>query len=173
MADGAPDRLHGGELNDNERDPKSCTEGSSRDGEMRNVRSDRREDEPAPYRLFEACGGRGSLHEMPCKGTFETAGYCGLCSLREDIRGEGPQETGENMQPGMPCRVWTNLRDEAMGHFWDNGEPAIDRVTDGVPNRADRIKCLGNAVVPQQFYPFFRAIYLIETGDPGDIRDYL
>lgn len=28
----------------------------------------------------------------------------------------------------------------------------------------DRIKCLGNAVVPQQFYPIFRAISEIELG---------
>ena len=37
-------------------------------------------------------------------------------------------------------------------------EPDVGRVAHGVPDWVDRIKALGNAVVPQQFYPIFRAI---------------
>ncbi len=36
------------------------------------------------------------------------------------------------------------------------------RVGKGIKNRADRIKCLGNAVVPQQVYPILKAIAEIE-----------
>lgn len=44
---------------------------------------------------------------------------------------------------------------------WDF-EPGLDRVVHGIPNQVDRLKCLGNAVVPQQFYPIFKAIADIE-----------
>lgn len=44
-------------------------------------------------------------------------------------------------------------------------ESAILRKSDGVSNRVDRTKALGNAVVPQQFYPVFKAIYEIEVNN--------
>lgn len=39
---------------------------------------------------------------------------------------------------------------------WEHGIP---RIATGVPNRVNRLKALGNAVVPAQFYPIFKAIY--------------
>lgn len=47
---------------------------------------------------------------------------------------------------------------------WWPTEPDVGRVAHGVPHRVDRLKCLGNAVVPQQFYPVFQAIADIERG---------
>ena len=65
---------------------------------------------------------------------------------------------------------WTRVRRTSqklsgMHSAWEDwpDEPGMDRVVDRVPNRVDRIKCLGNAVVPQQFYPFFAAIVAVET----------
>lgn len=47
------------------------------------------------------------------------------------------------------------------GEWWPT-EPNVGRVANGVPSRVDRLKCLGNAVVPQQFYPIFQAIADVE-----------
>lgn len=52
-------------------------------------------------------------------------------------------------------------RADTVGQDWPD-EPNVGRVAHGVPNRVDRLKCLGNAVVPQQFFPIFKAIADIE-----------
>lgn len=46
---------------------------------------------------------------------------------------------------------------------WWATEPDVGRVANGIPNRVDRLKCLGNAVVPAQVYPILQAIADIEA----------
>lgn len=58
-------------------------------------------------------------------------------------------------------KAWVDYRRrnaEAVRH-WESG---IARVAHGVRGRMDRLKSLGNAVVPQQAYPIFKAIMDIE-----------
>ena len=71
------------------------------------------------------------------------------CSSREREREPVSRESTRTCGSHSAWRDWPT-------------EPGMDRVVDGLPNRVDRIKCLGNAVVPQQFYPFFAAIAEIE-----------
>lgn len=67
---------------------------------------------------------------------------------------------------GLP-RGWTDVdRDvplPAHDPHWFDAEPDIPRVAKDIDNRVARLTCLGNGVVPQQFYPIFAAIAEIET----------
>ena len=60
-----------------------------------------------------------------------------------DTHGKGLQR-----QRPKPGRVSEKLNDAGNVRRWET-EPAVGRVADGVPNRVDRLRGLGNAVVPQ------------------------
>ena len=79
--------------------------------------------------------------------------------------GTGKRErTAESILGGMaygfPAGMDGDL-DFIINHYWDE-EPGIPRIATGIEHRVDRLKCLGNAVVPQQFYPIFKAIAEVE-----------
>jgi len=52
---------------------------------------------------------------------------------------------------------WGKSQELADGRCWA-AEPDVGRVAHGIPARVDRLKCLGNAVVPHQAYPIFKAL---------------
>ena len=51
--------------------------------------------------------------------------------------------------------AWINYRKENATNHWESG---VSRTMNFIPNRVDRIKCLGNAVVPQCAEVFAKAI---------------
>ena len=55
------------------------------------------------------------------------------------------------------------LRGSEEYGVWDV-EPKLGRVVHGIPRRVDRLKGLGNAIVPQVAYEIFKAIQSIEDG---------
>ena len=55
-----------------------------------------------------------------------------------------------------------SLRSGAHAFRWWASEPDVGRVANGVPRRVDRLRCLGNALVPQIPYQIFQAINQVE-----------
>lgn len=90
------------------------------------------------------------MPECACK---RPVGACGSSiSHTYSLRLEEPGKQGLPQRAGVP------ITDSG----WWEVEPDVGRVADGVPHRVDRLRSLGNAVVPQQFYPIFQAIVEVE-----------
>ena len=80
---------------------------------------------------------------------------CATMRRNREFQTDGKTQRFQNHNRGRtkePC-LWKR---------WEI-EPRPYGVADGIPNRVDRLRCLGNAVVPQQFYPIFKAIAEVEN----------
>jgi len=87
---------------------------------------------------------------------------CGSSSCGKNA-GAVCNTTGQGLPNGAekPLGKYREKQEPKRSDWWA-AEPGVGRVANGIPHRVDRIKCLGNAVVPAQFYPVFQAIADIE-----------
>ena len=73
--------------------------------------------------------------------------------------GGGKRRPAQSGLGGMADGIsdWLDRGMSAPG-YWLPEPDGVPRIASGIKDRAGRLKCLGNAVVPQQFYPIFEAI---------------
>jgi DNA (cytosine-5)-methyltransferase 1 len=78
--------------------------------------------------------------------------------------GQSPQQRNHPDRRGDPVgRPDAGGDGDGQQGGWWSAEPNVGRVAHGVPKRVDRIRCLGNAVVPFIPYQIFRAIANAES----------
>lgn len=126
----------------------------------------------APKQEFKRPGGNvpdtdNRSRAMRRDGELQTVEKAG--KERHDHRGRteehepGKRRTAQPGLGGMADGLSGGMdRDSIINHYWDI-EPDIPRIASGIPHRVGRLKGLGNAGVPQQFYPIYKAVADIEN----------
>ena len=87
----------------------------------------------------------------------------GSGQMQSDAGGSNGSDACNTVRTGLPDRAAETVRkqgprEQPQRSDWWAAEPDVGRVAHGIPARVDRLKCLGNAVVPQQAYPIFKAL---------------
>jgi DNA (cytosine-5)-methyltransferase 1 len=86
----------------------------------------------------------------------------GVSRAGEDVahseikRTQGLRTSGVEESPAHAGQEVPLCSYERIGSSYWEAEPAVGRVADGIPDRVDRLKGLGNAIVPQVAYELIR-----------------
>jgi len=93
----------------------------------------------------------GGTGRVPTQASFDSRSQQKDLGNADGVREPQPQggEQNERGWPGDPG--------------WWAVEPDVGRVANGIPKRVDRLRCLGNAVVPQVAYQIGKAIMKMEA----------
>jgi len=92
--------------------------------------------------------GKGSQEQKEMFGKIERAN-CISSDVADPMR--------QGLQIGEKERQFSEVRPTQRSDWWDS-EPSVGRMVNGLPNRVDRIKCLGNSVVPCQAKEAFKIL---------------
>ena len=115
-------------------------------------------------KLSEGTGGQRTLQKLSDVGVISEE------EIRSMAAGNGGQLNPDWVEwlMGVPTG-WTDIDADVEhpappenGQWWPPEPEGVPRVAQGVPNRVDRLKAIGNMVVPKQFFPFFATIAEIE-----------
>lgn len=125
-------------------------------------------DERKTTRKEHASRGTGTdperaMADAACERIQRHAAFCAAKPAERSGQMQSDAESGNEAVYDTMCSGcagdarWGQSQELADGRCWA-AEPDVGRVAHGIPARVDRLKCLGNAVVPQQAYPIFKAL---------------
>ncbi|MBP2147222.1 DNA (cytosine-5)-methyltransferase 1 [Methanofollis sp. W23] len=100
--------------------------------------------------------GEGVYRENPARHEIDSGGG----DVPDAVRPGRQELDSPTVTEGSGFDTWCS---DPRGGQWAV-EPSVGRVVDGVSGRVERLRALGNAVVPQQVYPILRGIAMIELG---------
>jgi len=110
--------------------------------------------------------GQEGSHEVRVQRGSESFTELASCDIQPgEIQGNVSDTNSQGLQKRKgqdPKPKRKNGRAQFIRGEWWASEPGVGRVVHGLPNRVDRIKGLGNAIVPQVAYEIFKAIELLD-----------
>ena len=113
-------------------------------------------------KILDVCSGIGGFSlGLEATGGFDTVAFCEydvgeLTGSQEHREGNAESRLG-GMVDGISSRL--------DGHYGFEVEPDIPRVAEKIPDRVNRLKALGNSIVPQVIYHIGMAILEEERKD--------